>query len=55
MTKSSGIGWRERALADPELTDRNFHLIMLGPVTIGEACTLLGLKIKYKIRGIRES
>ncbi len=53
--KNSGTGWRERALVDPELTDRNFHLIMLGPLNIGEAFTLLVLKIKYQIRGIRES
>lgn len=45
--------WKLRALADPDLNERSWALLKLGPRTLAEAWMLQALKIKYQIRGIR--
>jgi len=52
MTKDFGTGWRARAIRDPELTDKQYHLLQLGPSSLSEAFQLQALKWKYQIRGI---
>lgn len=54
MTKDFGTGWKARAIRDPELTDRQWTLLNLGPQSLAEAWMLQALKMKYQIRGIKE-
>ena len=44
--------WKQRALADPDLTDKQYCLMKLGPSTLAEAFMLQALKWKYQIRGM---
>ena len=55
MTEDFGSGWKDRAIKDPNLTDRQWTLISLGPQSLAEAWQLQALKFKYQIRGIKES
>ncbi len=51
MTKKSLPGWKVKALADPELTDKQYHLLMLGPMSLSQAFQIQALKWKYQTRG----
>jgi len=44
--------WKQRALADPNITDKEFCLMKLGPSTLAEAFMLQAIKLKYQIRGM---
>jgi len=52
MTEKSLPGWKARALADPHLSDKKYHLLVLGPRNLGEAFILQAIKWKYQTRGI---
>ena len=55
MTKDFGSGWKALAMKDPNLTDKQWTLLNLGPQSLSDAWQLQALKFKYQIRGIRES
>lgn len=55
MIKKSSIGWKVLALKDPNLSHQEWMLIKLGSTTWGDLLHIMFLKIKYRIRGIRES
>jgi len=42
--------WKLKALADPDLTDKQWTLLKLGPANLGEAFALQALKWKYSRR-----
>jgi hypothetical protein len=52
MTKDFGTGWKARAIRDPNLTDRQWTVLNLGPTSLSEVWILLAMKLKYQIRGI---
>ena len=54
MTKDFGSGWKARAIRDPDLTDKEWTLLNLGPQSLAEAWMLQALKMRYQIRGIKE-
>lgn len=45
-------GWKVRALADPDLPEKHWTLLKLGPSSLAEAFILQAIKLKYQIRGI---
>jgi len=45
--------WKMRALDDPNLSEKSWTLLKLGPTSLAEAWMLQALKMKYQIRGIR--
>jgi hypothetical protein len=44
--------WKLLALADPKLTDEEYTLLKLGPMSLGQAFHLQAIKYKYQIRGM---
>jgi hypothetical protein len=42
--------WKLKALSDPNLTDKQWTLLKLGPATLGQAFMLQALKLKYSLR-----
>ena len=43
--------WQRIALADPNLPEKHWQLLKLGPSSLGEAFILQAIKWKYQIRG----
>jgi len=41
--------WKMKAYADPNISDRNYCLLKLGPRNLGELLFYLFLKIKYSL------
>ena len=41
--------WKRRALADPNLPEKHWHLLKLGPSSLGEAFILGAIKLKYTL------
>jgi len=41
--------WKRRALADPDLPQKHWHLLNLGPTSLAEAFILGAIKLKYTL------
>jgi len=44
--------WKRAALADPDLPERDWQLLKLGPSSLAEAFMIQAIKWKYQIRGM---
>ncbi len=44
--------WKLLALADPELSEKHWQLLKLGPSSLAEAFILQAMKWKYQTRGM---
>ena len=42
--------WKLKAYADPNISDRNYCLLKLGPRNIGELLHYLFLKLRYSLK-----